>query len=378
MAKNLLKTGVVKKKRVFTPRGLDAKYWGEEPTWDDQSFLSESEISSKIGFAYNWYNYFHEAKTARENILAYMTEQGMSKAAIAMVNRNSDNKLNASMCNTARMLSMGLESEELTKKLNDHLVKLVENGIEIEKAEKAAALVVAIPKNPASNLIGDIEEMLDKDSPVLIEGFYSWLKDTRQVKPAAARAIADYYKPTLAELLEAEKTKDPDLKYAYRHFTKKKFKERIAIFSGIISDCESIVSNSRKVTNAKPRKTKPKSAEKLVSKIKFQKEDTTLKIASIDPSKLVGATELWTFNTKYNVLAHYVSNEGGLSLKGTTLQNFGEASKQKKLRKPAESLPNITTSTSKSAERSFEAIKTKDAIPNGRINEYTIILRAVK
>jgi hypothetical protein len=276
------------------------------------------------------------------------------------------------------MLSMGLESEELTKKLNDHLVKLVENGIEIEKAEKAAALVVAIPKNPASNLIGDIEEMLDKDSPVLIEGFYSWLKDTRQVKPAAAKAIADYYKPTLAELQEAEKTKDPDLKYAYRHFTKKKFKERIAIFSGIISDCESIVSNSRKVTNAKPRKTKPKSAEKLVSKIKFQKEDTTLKIASIDPSKLVGATELWTFNTKYNVLAHYVSNEGGLSLKGTTLQNFGEASKQKKLRKPAESLPNITTSTSKSAERSFEAIKTKDAIPNGRINEYTIILRAVK
>jgi hypothetical protein len=128
----------------------------------------------------------------------------------------------------------------------------------------------------------------------------------------------------------------------------------------------------------KPRKTKPKSADKVVSKLKFQKESNELKIVSIDPTKIVGAKELWTFNTKYNVLAHYWS-EQGLSVKGTTLQGVDDGrSRQKKLRKPMDVLPSITGSTSKAAERAFEALKTKEANPNGRINEFTVILRAVK
>jgi hypothetical protein len=128
----------------------------------------------------------------------------------------------------------------------------------------------------------------------------------------------------------------------------------------------------------KPRKTKPKSADKVVSKLKFQKESNELKIVSIDPTKIVGAKELWTFNTKYNVLAHYWSEHGFL-VKGTTLQGVDAGrSRQKKLRKPMDVLPSITGSTSKAAERAFDALKTKEANPNGRINEFTVILRAVK
>jgi len=379
-SKNLLKATPVKKKRTITPRGLDAKYLGEEPSWEGQEFLNEDELRSKIASAYNWYNYFLDAKFAREYLMVYMLDSGMSKAAMTMVGKNVDWKLNFTMCKVARMLSMGLEHEKLRTQLNDHLVKLVESGIAItEEEKKAAAAKVSFVKNPADSLIADIEEMIDHNpDEEWSANFYSWLKDTRQVKPNQAKAIADYYRPTLAELQEAEKTKDPDLKYAYRHFTKKKLKERIAMFAGIISDCESIVSNKRKAVTRKPRVAKPKSADKVVSKIKYQKEDTALKIVSIDPSKLVGATELWTFNTKYNVLSHYVAGEGGLSLKGTTLQNFTEASLQKKLRKPADVLPSITTSTSKSAERSFNSVTTKASAPNGRVNETTVILRAVK
>ena len=379
-SKNLLKAAPVKKKRTFTPRGLDAKYLGEEPTWEGQEFLNEQELSAKIAAAYNWYNYFLDAKFAREYLMVYMIDSGMSKAAMNMVNKNVDWQLNFTMCKVARMLSMGLEHEKLRAQLNDHLVKLVESGIAItEEEKKAAAAKVVVTRNPADSLIADIDEMLDNfPSEEWSTNFYTWLKDVKQVKPNQAKAIADYYRPSLAELQEAEKTKDPDLKYAYRHYTKRKFKERIAIFSGIINDCESIISNKRKSVVRKPRKTKPKSADKVVSKIKYQKEDTALKIVSIDPSKLVGATELWTFNTKYNVLAHYVAGEGGLSLKGTTLQNFTETSLQKKLRKPADILPTITSSTTKSAERSFNSVATKASAPNGRINEFTVILRAVK
>ena len=107
MAKNLLKVAP-KKKRTITPRGLDAKYFGEEPTWDDQQWLSESELQSRLGKAYNWYNYFYEAKDGRKYLLDYMAEQDFSKSAQTMLNRTSDAKLNSTMCNTARMFSMGL------------------------------------------------------------------------------------------------------------------------------------------------------------------------------------------------------------------------------------------------------------------------------
>lgn len=376
-SKNLLKAAPVKKKRLITPRGLDAKYLGEEPEWDGQEFLSEQELESRIGRAYNWYNYFSDNKIDRQYLLVYMIDCGMSKAAMDMVNKISDWKLNSTMCATARMISMGLQSDRLRDKLNDYIVQLVHDGVEITNAEKQkTASKVAFVKNPASEIIGDIEQMLDQNES--FDDFYTWLKDKKQIKPAQAKAIADYYRPILSELQEVEKTKDADLKYAYRHMSKKQLKERVALFAGIVGDCESLVSNNRKSVVRKPRKTKPKSADKIVSKIKFQKEDTALKIVSVDPSKLVGASELWTFNTKYNVLAHYIANEGGLSLKGTTLQNFNDKSEQKKLRKPADTLPSITGSTTKAAERSFTSLKTKASAPNGRVNEFTVILRAVK
>ena len=373
-SKNLLKAAPVKKKRLITPRGLDAKYLGEEPNWDGQEFLNEEELESRIGRAYNWYNYFSDNKFNREYLMVYMLDCGMSKAAMNMVNKTSDAKLNSTMCATARMISMGLESERLRTKLNDYLVQLVHDGVELSEKEKKQT--VSYPKNPASDLIGEIDFIIDHEKT--FEEFYTWLKDKKQAKPAQAKVIADYYRPILNELQEVEKTKDADLKYAYRHMSKKQLKDRIALFTGIVNDCESLVSNNRKSVVRKPRKTKPKSADKIVSKIKFQKEDTTLKIVSIDPSKLVGANELWVFNTKYNILAHYLAGEGGLSLKGTTLQNVSDKSQQKKLRKPADVLPTITSSTPKAAERSFNSLKTKESVPNGRINEFTVILRAVK
>ena len=384
MAKNLLKAVPVKKKRKFTPRGLDAKYMGEEPTWEGQEFLNEEELSRKIAAAYNWYNYFLDAKFAREYLMVYMLENGMSKAAMDMVGKNVDWKLNLTMCKTARMLSMGLEHEQLRDNLDQHLAKLVESGIAIAQEEKkASASKVTFEKNPASYIIADIEEMVDHDpDEEWSKNFYSWLKDTKQVKPNQAKAIADYYQPWCDELhlalLGKGRNGELQLREAYEHMTKKQIQRRIAMFEGIINDCKSIVSNKRKSVVRKPRVAKPKSADKLVSKIKYQKEDTNLKIVSIDPSKIIDARELWVFNTKYNVLAHYIAGEKGLSLKGTTLQNVADSSKQKKLRKPADVLPSITSSTAKAAERAFEAVKTKEATPNGRINEFTVILRAIK
>ena len=375
MAKNLLSVSTKKKVKRITPRGLDQKYLGEEPTWEDQQFLGESALSSKIAGAYNWYNYFSNSKMNREFLEEFMVAEGMSKAALQMMNKVDDHHILPSIWKMARMITMGYDApKERRIILFNDITEIVKRGIAIAEAERPPS---AMSKSTVTNsLLADVEGMVDANDEQLTK-FYELLKN-KAPKPAMVTDIANYYQPWVDEMKEAYATKDTDFKYAYRHMTKKQIKERIALFEGIINDCKSYVGNNRKAVVRKPRKIKPKSDTVIVKSLKCQKEDVDLKIVSIDPTKIVGAKELWTFNTKYNVLAHYVSDTG-LSVKGTTLQNVNDKlSSQKKLRKPDQVLPDITGSTSKAAIRSFEAVTTKASEPNGRINEHTVLLRAIK
>jgi len=375
MAKNLLSVSTKKKVKRITPRGLDQKYLGEEPTWENQQLLTEDEIQSKLASAYNWYNYFANPKMNREFLTEFMVDSGMSKAAVQMMNKVDDHHILPSTWKMARMITMGYDAPKIRREIlfND-ITEIVKRGIAIAEAERPPS---AMSKSTVTNnLLADVESMVDANDEQLTK-FYELLKN-KAPKPAMVTDIANYYQPWVDEMKEAYATKDTDFKYAYRHMTKKQIKERIALFEGIINDCKSYVGNNRKAVVRKPRKIKPKSDTVIVKSLKCQKEDVDLKIVSIDPTKIVGAKELWTFNTKYNVLAHYVSDTG-LSVKGTTIQNVNDKlSSQKKLRKPDQVLPDITGSTSKAAIRSFEAITTKASVPNGRVADTSIILRAVK
>lgn len=379
MAKNLLSVSTKKKVKRITPRGLDQKYLGEEPTWEDQQFLGESALSSKIAAAYNWYNYFANPKMNREFLTEFMLDSGMSKAAVQMMNKVDDHHILPSTWKMARMITMGYDApKERRIILFNDITQIVKRGIAIAEAERPPS---AMSKSTVTNnLLADVESMVDANDEQLTK-FYELLKN-KAPKPAIVTDIANYYQPWVDELhlalLGKGRNGDLQLREAYEHMSKKQIKDRIALFEGIINDCKSYVGNNRKAVVRKPRKIKPKSDTVIVKSLKYQKEDVDMKIVSIDPTKIVGAKELWTFNTKYNVLAHYVSDTG-LTVKGTTLQNVNDKlSSQKKLRKPDQVLPDITGSTSKAAIRSFEALTTKASVPNGRIADTSIILRAVK
>lgn len=146
--------------------------------------------------------------------------------------------------------------------------------------------------------------------------------------------------------------------------------------SNFVKQLDSDLAAFIKVTKAtrKPRKKKPVKVEKLIARVRYQKQDSTYKIASVGPEKIIGASWLWTFNTKYRVLAWYEAEEGGFSIKGTTVTNF-KASGQKKLRKPEQQLSGFTTGAVKTLPKNFAAIKTTEIAAPGRLNSDTIILR---
>jgi DNA gyrase/topoisomerase IV subunit A len=129
--------------------------------------------------------------------------------------------------------------------------------------------------------------------------------------------------------------------------------------------------------NRAPRAKKPTDKSKLVSKMKYLKQDDKLKIVSVNPADIVGSQELWVFNTKTRKLGKYIAKEySELSVKGTTVINFDEnKSVQKTLRKPEDQIKEFKSAGKVALRKFLDDIKAVDIKLNGRINEDTVLLK---
>ena len=192
------------------------------------------------------------------------------------------------------------------------------------------------------------------------------------------KVIHDYYLPLQAEV-NAIAT-DDDLAEAYSCYSKADIKRAQNFINGLIADCEIWMKNKKRRRIIKRKRTRSK--EKIVSKVKYQKDASELKLVSVDPVNIVGAREVWIFNTKYNTIGKYVSERReGLEIKGSTIKGFDkEESAKKRLRGPA--IEKITqaclTGSKPDLRKLLDTIKTKPGKLNGRLNENTIILRCLK
>ena len=129
--------------------------------------------------------------------------------------------------------------------------------------------------------------------------------------------------------------------------------------------------------NRAPRKTKAVPKDKLVAKLKYKKTDEPLKLVSINPVDIIGAKELWVFNSKTRKLGKYVAEEyKDLAVKGTTILNFNESqSVQKTLRKPVDQLKDFKAAGKVALRKFLEDINAVDTKLNGRVNEDIMLLK---
>ena len=127
-----------------------------------------------------------------------------------------------------------------------------------------------------------------------------------------------------------------------------------------------------KITRVRRKKIVTK--DKQVAKLNYQKDYAPFNLVSINPEKIIGANVLFVFNTKYRTFGIYHS-EDGLTVKGSTLQNFNpEKSVSKTIRKPEEFLPQCGAKIK--TQKLFDDIRSKEKVLTGRINKDTIILKA--
>ena len=368
------------------------------PTWDGQETWDADKFSRHFRQSMDYYRLEHSGKDLKPKVINWMSANGYTKDQIKAFKDTKDNRCGTTMGAIAANLLRGMpavradfnEGRSTAQWLGAAISKVIDEGKndenELEEGVVEIKSTVAQPsiqerlREAAIRMTDEIEDALEAFSqdPEAFEPkafkLLNLLKG-KQAKAAHARIIKDLYVRQYNELTELQEGNCEQLKEGYSHLSKAQIKKITAFYNEILSACDMLAAEAK--VNRAPRKVKTKPAEKIVAKLKFAKTYEPLKLVSISPTDIVGAKELWVFNTKTRKIGRYVATEySDLSVKGTSIVNFDEAkSVQKTLRKPEEQLKEFKAAGKVQLRKFLDDIKAVDIKLNGRINEETVLLK---
>jgi len=416
-----------KAKVKAAPRRRGGKLMG--PSWDGWEKLDGSSFAKLQRAATDFYYQEYKPADLYPSFYAWMKNNGYEKKDIDAAKRAT---IQPTYGIYARILEDGAPDynpvydeywqslagtmgvvKPISETLHRWAKDAVERGMPIVEEKKEEA------KEKAKVYVPSIQERIRDQSYEMVEAIDEWLEgwviDSSSFDPkgfdfkrhfgkvqpsqAHARKMKSFYEtvlddydelermPTAGQLKKMDETEADlweQLKEGYAHIKKADIKKYRNAIEEVRSSLDFIIDQAK--ANRKPRKAKPRSADKVVAKLKFCKADSKYNLASVNPVDVVGANELWVFNVKTRKLGKYVANnidpkgmqrEGtGLSVKGTTIIGYNEElSVQKTLRKPDDQLKDFKGAGKVALRKFLEDINTTDTKLNGRCNLDTVLLK---
>jgi hypothetical protein len=335
---------------------------------------------------FNWYNYHYGKKEARDCIVDWLArnERTAESKAFAKLPEAAIYKIGIGWICRANLLGLEITDKELDT-INATIADYIEAGKSVKEVVEEA--VVAVKPNiqdrlreKMSEAAGELEGMYDE--MILAGGKMSAdykpvsLLRSMNVAPQLIGQVKEIWQRRLVELKEVAAGKDGDLAEGYGHFGKLQVRNFIKFAEQVVADCDAYV--QIKKVERKPRAKKAVPLEKQVAKFKYLKEFAELKLKSESPTKLVGASEAWFYDTAKRKLIHVVADThlGTFFVKGSAIVGFDPAATvQKTLRKPAEQIRSIVGVGKPAARKAFKDIKATEVKFNGRGNDNLIILK---
>lgn len=364
MAKSVLKVRAKKTRRVTKSEAylVNLKYLGDEPV----KVSGRSDLTRAL----NWYNAMVEADEAREYLLEFYKND---KSTASMIKRVPDDRLPYTAAWVFRIHERGGVLEE---GMLDRAKNFVNQSLKFVTEIKEQKIVSDRPsiqdrvRDRVSDIIGSVEEMIDKGEEIQM---YDWLRKN-DIPAAHASKISDYYMPVADELMYAIQENNE----GYEKYTKKQLADKLAIYVSIVQDCDRYSGNVKKARA--PRKKKAPTAEKLLKHFKYQKESNEYKLKSIDPTQVIGAQELWVFNTNNKVLTVFrARGPAGLTVKRTAIDGYdSETSMSKRVgRKTDEVLKQVLSGGKIVLRKLMDGVSANPTKLADRLSEQVILLRKV-
>lgn len=403
-----------------------------EPSWEGWEEWDGSTYHRFRQGTHAWYYENYKAVDLYPAVFVWMAANEYTKEQIKHAKAAPTSALSVTAGIVAKMINNGMpdyykphdeywqslpgtlgEIKPASVFLQQRIERAIEEGskvVEVKKEEEKSKKDVYVP-----SIQERIRDQAYKQSEKIDDWLEGWIKDKENFDPkgfdfkkhfsemgvtqAHARKLKGFFEHELDDFKELErmptagqlKKKNEheqdmwaQLKEGYAHLKKADIKNFTIAIESLLEALDFVI-DTAKATRA-PRKSKPKSATKLVEKLKFLKIDEKYKITSISPEQIIGASELWVFNIKTRKLGKYVAQNidptgqgrdgSGLQVKGTTIIGFNEKeSLQKTLRKPDQQLKEFKDAGKVKLRKFLEEIATTDTKLNGRCNPDTILLR---
>jgi len=333
--------------------------------------LSQSQLTQAL----NWYAQHRDSKDATKYAADFLKKKHKITASDGL----------KSIPNTfgflCRIVSLGGVLSDSNATFFNETINKLKQPTSVAKSTTTSILSIQDHvKRKASECIGELEGQVDE---LIISKFkanvspYATMTGM-SVKNTHTKFVIEHFKTRRAEYDDVLTTTDSDVKEAYSNFTKLQLKKLIAYCDQVIVDGKKLAGEV--IKTRKPRKRKAKSAEQLIAKLNYAKDFAELKLASIDPKTIIGASQLWVYNTKTRKLGVYqTADAAGLNIKGSTIQNFAESkSISKTLRKPGVTIPEVLKAGKVALRNVLTDIRATEKVLTGRINTDTILLRTIK
>lgn len=326
--------------------------------------------------ALNWYNIHKTEKECRAYAEYYVKHTPEFKPYAKYLN-TAWYQLIKPVAVLGRLIQRGqYVSDSDKQRIVTFLDDIKSRYVEEKPTEKSAVVkpniqdkILGAAKTHAADIEGEIDRAITE------KVFDFSVKDylvANQVSAVAAKKIGPMFEKRIAEVAEALQGKCPQLAEGYSYFKKTELKKYYAWLQQIVKDCDQQVVSAK--VARKPRVVKVKPPSVVAAKIKPMREYPELELSSVDPAKIIGATELWVYIPKTRKLAVFYGNEL-LDVKGTAILNYNvEKSVSKTIRKPEEFFKKLSSTGKRAMANAWKEIKTTESKPRNRINGDMVLL----
>lgn len=371
------------------------------PNWAGCEDWDTARFQKFFWDAMSYYRLEFTPKDLKPKVIEWMERNDYPKAEIQAFRKTSDWRCHLTMGALASCLLRGMpdvredfnHGRSNVSALKRYIVEVTSVGrLDVDSTEPkdekpAKETKVEEPKAPniqerireiANNHIGHFDDIQDQNrTRKVLPKAYDYLTE-KKVPAAMLGRIREVFQQRLDEWRAAQDGSDEQLKEGYSHWARADFKKYIEFATSILTDIDSYSQAAR--TAKKARIKKAPSKEKLIARLKFCKDFAPLKLVSINPADIIGAQQLWVYNTKTRKLGCYVAEDlgGSLSVKGTAVVGFKESdSVQKTVRKPEVVLEEFKRAGKLQLRKFMDTIKTTEIKLTGRINEDVVLLRVL-
>lgn len=369
---------------------VDEKFTGEEPRWNAEhaAKLTDLEFNNLLRKSLNYYNYHYTPRDLKKKMTEWMrTQPQFTKEKIKGFDRVSDRIVSPTLCGLVMAIKSGMPAKKRHMQYIVDTVDLLidtkaipaEDETEIDtKPAKQGPTIQDRLSEKTNELMGEIEGKLDE----IVQGKAPAFKcreflSEHNVPVNQLNKYEKVFSSVKREFEKAREGRDEQLAEGYKFMGKSDFKRVI----GFLDDVLESVQQYKTIKNAtkKVRAKKPVNKIKLASRLKYCKEFKDLKLVSINPVDIIGAQELWTYNTKTRKLGNFVADAyQTLGIKGTTITGYSESgSICKTLRKPEEKLKEFSKAGKVQLRKFLGSIRGIEVRLRGRINSDTILLKVL-